>query len=181
MSAVPKVPLWPSGGRAGSRARARSAVASSRATPLTAGNCGSMSMSATTSSPQAAAPGKRKWPRFGPAKVTVRSALTASGSSAPLSQFMPLGQSTATMIGCRGRSSSQAGASSGTAGGAATLSSGGCDGAAARRFSAMAAPTCSMMVASCPSIGRVTPVPSRASMMMSVTRRRWRRTRKRWS
>ena len=52
-------------------------------------------MSTTASSPQAPAPGNWSCPHFGQANVTVTAAGIAAGSSAPVSQFKPLGQSTA--------------------------------------------------------------------------------------
>ncbi len=56
-------------------------------------------MSATSSRPQAAGPSAMKWPILGLAKVTVRSARRLAGSSTPVSQLRPLGQSTATTCG----------------------------------------------------------------------------------
>ena len=57
-----------------------------------------MPMSATTTSPAYAAPGKSTRPRFGAVNVTVQSARTASPGTAPVSASMPVGTSTAMTI-----------------------------------------------------------------------------------
>ena len=53
-------------------------------------------MSATRTAPANSAPGRSTTPTFGAPKVTVRSARTASPSTAPVAPFTPEGMSTAT-------------------------------------------------------------------------------------